>query len=100
MRTRRLRIDDIAPVVRTGYKRSGRVVSLSIRGHDPDPRGHRASGMRSVTVAWGDGARGVRGTARLRTRHRYRGRGSFQLVVSGRDRAGNEHVVRRTVRIG
>jgi hypothetical protein len=99
-RTRRLRIDDLAPVVRTGYKRTGRVVSLSIRGRDPDPRGHRASGMRSVAVAWGDGSRGVRGTARLRTRHRYRGRGSFALVVSGRDRAGNEQVVRRTVRIG
>jgi len=100
-RTRRLRIDDVMPVVRTGYKRSGRVVTLSIRGRDPDPRGHRASGMRSVTIAWGDRSKGVRArTARLRARHRYRGRGSFQLVVTGRDRAGNERVVRRTVRIG
>jgi hypothetical protein len=102
MRTRGLRIDDIAPVVRTGYKRAGRVVSLAVRGHDPDRRGHRSSGMRSLAVAWGDGSRGARATSttRLRTSHRYRRRGSFQLVVSGRDGAGNRHVVRRTVRIG
>jgi hypothetical protein len=57
--------------------------------------------MRSIAVAWGDGSKGVRArTARLRTRHRYRGQGSFQLVVTGRDRAGNKRVVRRTVRIG
>jgi hypothetical protein len=99
-RTRRLRIDDVAPRVSVSYRRSGRVVSLSVRARDPDPSGHRSSGMRSIVVSWGDRSRGIRATTRLRTRHRYRGRGSFPLVITGRDRAGNERVVRRTVRIG
>jgi hypothetical protein len=99
-RTRRLRIDDIAPRVSVGYKRSGRMVTVSVRARDPDPSGHRTSGMRSVVVSWGDRSRRVRATTRLRARHRYRGRGSFRLVITGRDRAGNERVVRRTVRIG
>jgi len=99
-RTRRLRIDDVAPRVSVGYQRARRVVSLSVRARDPDPRGHRSSGMRSVVVSWGDRSRGARGTTRLRARHRYRGRGRFRVVITGRDRAGNERSVQRTVRIG
>lgn len=100
-RTRSLRIDDLLPLVSVGYKRSRRVVSLSIRARDPDQPGHHRSGLRSVVVSWGDRSKGVRGTAtRLRARHRYPGRGTFPLTITGRDRAGNERVVTRTVRIG
>ena len=100
-RTRGLRIDDVVPVVSVGYKRARRVVTISVRARDPDPRGHHRSGLRSVVVSWGDRSKRVRGTTtRLRTRHRYRGRGTFPLTITGRDRAGNERVVRRTVRIG
>lgn len=101
MRTRLLRIDDVRPLVSVGYKRKGRLVTLSIRARDPDPRGHHRSGLRSVVVSWGDRTKGARGRAsRLRARHRYRGRGSFPLEITARDKAGNERVVRRTVRIG
>jgi hypothetical protein len=100
-RTRGLRIDDVVPLVSVGYKRSRRVVTISVRARDPDPRGHHRSGLRSVIVSWGDRSKRERATTtRLRTRHRYRGRGTFRLTITGRDRAGNERVVRRTVRIG
>ena len=100
-RTRTLRIDDLLPLMSVGYKRSRRVVALSIRARDPDRRGHRRSGLRSVVVSWGDRTRGTRATtAALRARHRYRGGGSFPLTITARDRAGNERVVTRTVRIG
>jgi hypothetical protein len=101
MRTRRLRIDDLPPRVSVGYKRARRVVRLSVRARDPDPRGHRASGLRSIVISWGDRSKRMRAvTNGLRTRHRYRGRGSYRLTITGRDRAGNERVVARTVRIG
>jgi hypothetical protein len=100
-RTRGLRIDDLLPLVSVGYKRSRRVVTLGIRARDPDQPGHHKSGLSSVVVSWGDRSKGVRSeTGRLRTRHRYRGSGTFPLTITGRDRAGNETVVTRTVRIG
>ena len=100
-RTRRLRIDDLLPLVRVGYKRTGRVVSLSIRARDPDRPGYRRSGLRSIVVSWGDRTKGVRATTtRLRARHRYSARGTFPLTITGRDQAGNERVVSKTVRIG
>lgn len=99
-RTRRLRIDDLAPRLSVGYKRARRVVRLGIRARDRKMRGHHASGMRSIVVSWGDRTKGARGTTRIRARHRYRGRGTFPLEITATDRAGNTSVVRRTVRIG
>lgn len=100
MRTRRLRIDDLSPLVSVGYKRSRRVVTLSIRARDPDRRGHRRSGMKSVVVSWGDRTKGARATSRLRTRHRYRRGGAYPLDITATDKAGNTVVQQRTVRIG
>ena len=99
-RARRLRIDDLEPLVSVGYNRSGRVVSLRVRARDPGPRGHRASGVRSLVVSWGDRTKGARATTRLRIRHRYPGRGTFPLEIAATDRAGNQRIVRRSVRIG
>jgi hypothetical protein len=100
MRTRRLRIDDLAPLVSVGYKRTRRVVTLSIRARDPDLRGHHRSGMKSVVVSWGDRSKGARATSRLRTRHRYRRGGAYPLDITATDKAGNTVVQQRTVRIG
>lgn len=100
-RARGLRIDALLPLVRVGYKRTGRVVSLSIRARDPDRPGYRRSGLRSIVVSWGDRTKGVRATTtRLRARHRYSAGGTFPLTITGRDQAGNERVVSKTVRIG
>jgi hypothetical protein len=99
-RTRRLRTDDVNPRLSVGYKRMGRVVTLSLRARDPDPRGHRASGVRGIVVAWGDRTKGTRGEFVLRVRHRYRHKGTYPLEIVATDRAGNERRVRRTVRTG
>jgi hypothetical protein len=99
-RTRRLRIDDVDPRLSVGYKRTRRVVTLSVRARDPDPRGHRASGVRGIVVSWGDRTKGARGEFALRARHRYRRKGSYPLEIVATDRAGNKRRVRRTVRIG
>ena len=98
-RSRRLRIDDLAPTLSVGYKRKGRVVTLGVRARDTDRPGHRASGVRSLVVSWGDRTKGVRATTRIRVSHRYP-RGSFPLEIVATDRAGNRRVERRTVRIG
>lgn len=98
-RSRHLRIDDLAPLLSVGYKRRGRVVTLGIRARDPDPSGHRASGVRSLVVSWGDRTRGAHATRRIRAVHRY-GRGSFPLEIVATDRAGNRRIERRTVRVG
>ena len=99
-RTRRLRTDDVVPRLSVGYKRTRRVVTVSLRARDPDPRGHRASGIRGIVVSWGDRAKGTRGAFALRAQHRYRHKGRYTLEIVATDRAGNERRVRRTVRIG
>jgi hypothetical protein len=98
-RTRLLRVDGLRPRQTIRYRRKGRTVTLSVRGRDIKRAGQRSSGIGSVRVAWGDGAR-TSGRSRVSARHRYRRSGSFALVVTTRDKAGNQVVRRRTVRIG
>ncbi len=98
-RTRRLRIDDLAPLISVRYERKKRVVTLSVRARDPNRRGHRAIGMRGVVVSWGDRSKGARGRSRVKARHRYRRKGTYPLEIFATDKAGNERVSRRTVRI-
>jgi hypothetical protein len=99
-RTRLLRVDDLAPRLSVGYKRSGRVVRISAHGRDPGGSGHRSSGIRDIVVVWGDGTRRARGTARLGVSHRYAHAGEYPLEITARDMAGNVDVFKRTVRIG
>jgi hypothetical protein len=99
-RTRLLRVDDLAPRLSVGYKRSKRVVSISARGRDLGGTGHRSSGIRDVVVVWGDGTPRAVGTARLQVRHHYARAGTYALEVTARDKAGNVDVFKRTVRIG
>jgi len=98
-RTRTLQIDALAPRLSVGYKRTKRVVTLSLRARDLSG-GHRASGVRSIVVSWGDRSKGVGGTQNsLRTSHRYRGGGSYPLRITATDRAGNKRTSLRTLRI-
>jgi hypothetical protein len=99
-RARGLRIDDVAPTLSVRYKRSRRVVTLSLRARDRDRPGHRASGVRSIVVSWGDRTKGARGTLSLRARHVYRRGGTYPLEITAIDNAGNQRVERRSVRIG
>ncbi|MBA3328433.1 MAG: hypothetical protein H0T43_09045 [Solirubrobacterales bacterium] len=99
-RARLLRIDDLRPRQAIRYRRKGRNVTVSVRGRDVDRKGHRASGVSSVVVSWGDRSKGSRGRSQVRARHRYRRSGTYPLEIITRDKAGNEAVSRRTVRIG
>jgi len=99
-RAKRLRIDDVAPLLTIRYKRSRRVVTLSLRARDPDTPGHNASGVRSIVVSWGDRTKGARGIFSMRARHVYRGGGTYPLEITATDKAGNQRVEQRSVRIG
>jgi len=89
-KTGTLRIDATAPRLRvrvTGRRRAGAGLRVAVTTSDP-----RGSGLKSLSVSYGDGAR----TGRTRSVHRYR-RGRFTLVVRATDRAGN--VARAQVRL-
>ncbi len=98
-RSRTLQIDARAPRLSVGYKRKKRVVTLSLRARDLGG-GHRAAGVRSIVVSWGDRSRGAGATSgSLRTTHRYRRGGTYPLRITATDRAGNRRTSRKTLRI-
>lgn len=99
-RSRLLRVDDLPPRLSVGYKRTKRVVTVSARGRDQGGAGRRSSGINGVVISWGDRTKGARGEARVRSRHRYPGPGTYPLVVTATDEAGNVATYRRPVRVG
>jgi hypothetical protein len=96
--TRLLRVDGRKPLLTVHYKRKKRVVTLAVRARDDASRGRLAAGLESLVVSWGDGTT-TRGGFDIRTTHRYH-RGKFTLTVTARDKAGNETVDERKLRIG
>jgi len=100
-KTRTLRIDDRRPLLSVGYKRHKHVVTLGVRGRDDTGGGpSSASGIARVVVSWGDRTPVTTAATGLRVTHRYPGAGSYVLSIVARDRAGNETVDERTLRIG
>lgn len=99
-RRRKLTVDDLRPRQRVLYGRAGRRVSLIVRGRDRRRSGHRTSGIGRTVISWGDGHSTSRRGRKVRARHRYRRSGRFALRIRTRDKAGNETVRRRRVRIG
>jgi PKD domain len=91
-RAGRLLVDRTAPRIR--LRRRGRTVAVAVS----DGRRRVGSGVRprAIRISFGDGARAAR---RPRARHTYAGPGTYRLVVSARDRAGNRTVARRKVRV-
>ncbi|MEJ7798750.1 MAG: hypothetical protein WKF48_12845 [Solirubrobacteraceae bacterium] len=98
-RTRLLRIDGRRPLLSVRYRRKGRVVTISARARDGG-LANRTAGMQEVVISWGDRTRGARGSREARATHRYRRKGTYQLTIRARDKAGNEKLSRRTVRVG
>ena len=95
---RTLRSDGRPPRARisvSGAQRRNRPVRIRVRASDAHPRGRRASGIRRISVAFGDGAR----TSSTRAAHRYRRAGRYTIRVTVRDRANNVTIVRKRVRI-
>ena len=82
------------------YKRKKRVVTLV--GARPRRRAAAgcAAGIEGVHVSWGDGTRaGPRAASTSAPRTATRA-GSFTLTITARDKAGNEVVDERRLRIG
>ena len=99
-KTRNVRVDARGPLLSVGYKRKGRVVTISAKARDDGRAPSRTSGMQEVVISWGDRSTGTRAVSRSRARHRYPRGGTYPLTITARDKAGNERVVKRTVRIG
>jgi hypothetical protein len=94
-RTKRLRVDNTPPLVSVSLRRRGRV--LSVRARPRDSRGRLRSGVNRVLVDWGD-----RKLLRMgsRSSKRYARKGRYTVRVKALDKAGNETVVTRRVKIG
>jgi hypothetical protein len=99
-RTRLLRVDSLSPRISVGYKRTKRVVNVSVRARDIGGAGTRSSGIASVVISWGDATKRAGGTSRVKARHRYARPGTYRLEITARDKAGNVTVKRRAVTVG
>ncbi|MEA2157431.1 MAG: hypothetical protein QOE11_3571 [Solirubrobacteraceae bacterium] len=99
-RSRLLRVDSLAPRLSVSFKRKKRVVDVSARGSDIGGGGTRSSGIRNVTVSWGDSTPGSGGVSRVQARHHYGRAGAFTVQITATDKAGNATVSRRSVVIG
>jgi hypothetical protein len=111
-RVGRLLVDRRGPQVR--LRRRG--LRLTVVVSDGAKRAGSGLRRRSVEVSFGDGrpARGARtarsrgsrskssrkGTSVVRVRQAFEHAGSYRLRVSARDRAGNQALVKRTVKVG
>jgi hypothetical protein len=79
----------------SGARRRGRPVRVRVTATDANPARRPASGIGSVRIAFGDGARA---SSRAAT-HRYRRSGRFTVRVTVSDRAGNVAVASRRITI-
>jgi hypothetical protein len=93
-RTRRLRVDATPPTLTARFSRRQRVLTIVPRAGDPS--GAAPSGLSRVVVDLGNGRRT---TARGRLTYRYPRRGTYTVVVTATDRAGNATEVRRRITI-
>jgi hypothetical protein len=95
--TRILRIDGGAPrlkVIVGGKRRHGAAVRFVLRASDR--KGKYATGMKSTRIDFGDGSKPSGGR---RVVHFYSQPGTYTVVATARDKAGNETVVQKQVRI-
>jgi hypothetical protein len=93
-RTRVLRVDNTPPTLRFGVSRKGRMVTVSARA--ADSRGRLKSGLRRILVDWGDGKLVP---MKRRLSKRYGRSGTYRIRVKAVDKAGNETVQTRRVRV-
>jgi len=94
-RSRILRVDNTPPTLRIGVTRKRRVVTVTARGGDPN--GALPTGLSRILVDFGDGRLVPMGR---KASKRYARSGSYTVRVKAIDRAGNETVQGRRVRIG
>lgn len=101
----RVFVDTVAPTLGTrlsGARRVDAILKLRLSYRDAPPTGlpaRDASGVKSLTVHWGDGTTThvKRGTRRIT--HRYTRPGHYRITITILDRAGNRHTVVRRLKI-
>jgi len=94
-RSRILRVDNTPPTLRIGLSRKKRVLTITAKGGDPD--GALPTGLRRILVDFGDGR--LTPMKRKATK-RYARTGTYTVRVKALDKAGNETVQQRRIRIG
>jgi hypothetical protein len=91
-----LTVDSIPPFAKvtvTGVRRVGSLVHAYVSYSDARP----GSGVASVQIKWGDGAKLT--TLEHRFTHTYKRRGQFTLTVIVKDKAGNRRVATKHLKI-
>jgi hypothetical protein len=102
--TGKLIVDTFAPRLRlrlTGIPRPQVLQHLTIADTDPPnptEAGAQASGVKSVTVNWGDASRAASSTKLTQT-HGYSQPGVYTLSVTVADQVGNTTTLTRTIRV-
>jgi hypothetical protein len=66
---------------------------------DPLQSGARASGVKSLSIGWGDRSPTLTGSRRTSSRHVYAKTGRYRITIRLTDRAGNTTTIVRRVRI-
>jgi hypothetical protein len=94
-RSRLLRVDNTPPTLRIGVRRKRRVVTVTAKGGDPD--GSFPTGLRRILVDFGDGRLQRMGR---KASKRYARTGGYTVRVKAVDKAGNETIQQRRIRIG
>jgi hypothetical protein len=94
-------VDSLAPVVSvrvTGPRRPKGLLHVYVHAHDTRPGlpSSRVSGVNTVQVRWGDGAKT---STHHSATHAYRRRRTFTLTVVVTDRAGNRTAIHKKIRI-
>lgn len=97
-------VDSVAPTVRLGISGShqlGAALAATVTASDTPPLLPAAdgSGVRTLTLAWGDRSRAITVGRLRRLVHVYRRRGRYRVTVTAIDRAGNRSVTIRTVTV-
>ena len=94
-RSRLLRVDNTPPQLRIGVRKKKRVVTVTARGGDPV--GGYPTGLARILVDFGDGRLVPMGR---KISKRYARLGGYTVRVKAIDKAGNETVQQRRIRIG
>jgi hypothetical protein len=98
-------VDTFAPRLRlrlTGLPRVKAAQHLALAYTDPanpSETGAAASGVKSITVNWGDGSKPTTSTRLLAQNHVYAKAGLYQLTASVTDRTSNTTALTRLVRV-
>jgi hypothetical protein len=97
--TRNIRVDATAPKISfrvSGERKRGKFVKVAAQVTDASGSGAKASGLKDVRIAFGDGSRPIAGR---RAAHRYGHSGKVTVSVSASDKAGNVRTVKRRITI-